>query len=340
MTAEEPPPPTRTQPSPAFVAACVGALVLAASGAAAAVVALGPGAGADVGPVRAAIPAADRSFEVDWRDVLAGDCFIPEQEGSYTVEVVPCEARHGAEVFLADLLPDGPWAGEAEIWETAWSRCIPAFEDFAEVPYEEPNTSLWPTPPTEEAWELGDRMLACVILPGYDVTGSLRGRGAELEAPPADEPEVTQEETHAEVPAETAGSRADDDLVVDKDPWTITLKTCYLVEGLPDEVSSLPVVPCESAHGGEVYAKRYLAPEDVPGGEHPGAAAMDGLAREICAEELEKFTGARAEDSRYAVWFTAPDEFALDWRAQSPEVVCFLESTADDLTGSARGTEE
>lgn len=180
MTAEVPAPPTRTQPSPVFVAACVGALVLAAAGAAAVVVALGPGAGADVGPAQATIPPAERRVEVDWLDVLAGDCYVPETEASSTVEVVPCDGPHGAEVFLVDTLPDGPWPGEAENWETAWSRCIPAFEDFAGVPYEEPITALRAAPPSEESWDDGDRMLACMIVPGYDVTGSLRGRGAEL----------------------------------------------------------------------------------------------------------------------------------------------------------------
>ncbi|MCF4123731.1 septum formation family protein [Antribacter sp. KLBMP9083] len=161
------------------VGVCVGALVLAASGAAAAVVALGQGPDAR----------AD-SLEVDWLDLLPGDCYVPEQVESYpvpeessTVEVVPCDEPHGAEVLLVDVLPDGPWPGEAENWKTAWSRCIPAFEDFAGVPYEEPNTALRAAPPTEQSWGDGDRMLACMIVPGYDVTGSMRGRGAELVAP-------------------------------------------------------------------------------------------------------------------------------------------------------------
>ncbi len=326
-------PPARHTPHRLVIA---GAVALGLAGAVAAAVALGTHADDEGEPLRTAVQPAGRGFGIGWEDLLAGDCHLAVGEGEvYTLDVVPCAEPHRGEIIAVTELPDGPWQGEDDVQDAAWNRCIPEFEDFTGATYTSEVTSLWPISPTSASWEVGHRDVACDLDLGYDVIGSLRGRGDEL----ADGPEALPDDTTSAPPAPQA-DKDPGDLVVDTDPRAVNLGTCYLVVGLPSEVATLPVVPCATPHGGEAYAKRYLERADVPGGKHPGAEAMSTLAAGICAEELERFTGARTEDSRYRVWFAAPDEFALDWRAQSPEILCFLESREDTLTGSVRGSEK
>jgi hypothetical protein len=125
-------------------------------------------------------------------------------------------------------------------------------------------------------------------------------------------------------------------LLGDRPVWDLALGSCYLVADLPAEVATVPVVDCAQPHGGEMYAMAFVGagPEDV----YPGEDAMRARALDVCGADLEAFVGLPQAGSRFAYWFTVPDEYEA--YHGNPQIRCFLESAADDVVGSARGTSQ
>ncbi|MCF4123732.1 septum formation family protein [Antribacter sp. KLBMP9083] len=150
---------------------------------------------------------------------------------------------------------------------------------------------------------------------------------------------VTARLDPADTPAVTVNPEAGpllerESLMGDRSVWDVALGSCYLVGDLPAEVTTVPVVDCAQPHGGEVYAMKFVGVEidDV----YPGEDAMRANAVDFCGAELEAFVGLPQAESRFAYWFTMPDAYE-SYHGQS-KIRCFLESAADDVVGSARGT--
>ncbi|NLT25481.1 MAG: hypothetical protein GXX90_02295 [Microbacteriaceae bacterium] len=121
-------------------------------------------------------------------DIKVGDC-IANDDGSdpmatevYDVATVPCSQPHAYEVFHEFEMPDqADYPGDEPITDAAIEGCFgPAFEDFVGVPYETSQLYVVWYSPTAGSWDVGDRLISCLILEpeaedgGNPTTGSLQ----------------------------------------------------------------------------------------------------------------------------------------------------------------------
>jgi hypothetical protein len=109
-------------------------------------------------------------------DIALGDCLSDETgTGEVTdVPLVPCTEPHSSEVFHTYDVPDGDFPGD--FTQVADEQCLPAFEEFVGLPYDQSVLEATTLEPTAESWADGDRELVCIIVdPAGDVTGSLQG---------------------------------------------------------------------------------------------------------------------------------------------------------------------
>jgi hypothetical protein len=101
------------------------------------------------------------------------------------------------------------------------------------------------------------------------------------------------------------------------------------------EVQSLPVVPCNEAHTGEVF---HLF--DLPDGEFPGTDSLAASAADGCVAAFEGYVGREFASSRFDVAYLNPTQVSWD-ELDDREVVCTLSDLAGArLTGSAAGSAE
>lgn len=95
------------------------------------------------------------SFE----DVREGDCVSDVEQGvAFSLEVVPCDQPHKAEVYAIFDLPDTPYPGASTVTSLAESGCnsrLPtSLSDGLDVYYYYPQ---------ESNWDAGDRAVLCLV---------------------------------------------------------------------------------------------------------------------------------------------------------------------------------
>lgn len=122
---------------------------------------------------------ADPSEVPTAQPLEVGDCFDDPgmlDEGE-PIPVVPCDVPHDHEVFHTFLYEDGrePPPEDVAI-ERSNGECIPAFEAFVGVPFEDSELGFFPLEPTARDWRNGERMVRCAILTmdGSKLTGTAR----------------------------------------------------------------------------------------------------------------------------------------------------------------------
>ncbi len=110
-------------------------------------------------------------------DLQVGDCFnAGEFTTSEEVEVsdvdgVPCDEPHSFEVYAVADYEGGSFPATDSQFQVAFAEvCIPPFESYVGIPYE--NSVLWASAitPTEEGWNDGDREFICHLHEGADAT--------------------------------------------------------------------------------------------------------------------------------------------------------------------------
>jgi hypothetical protein len=86
-----------------------------------------------------------------------GDCFDePDAEQVVSVEGLPCDAPHDAEVFaLWDLEHEVFPSEEEALLEEAWNGCFASFEAYVGAPYENSTLDIWVMTPTAQGWSGG-----------------------------------------------------------------------------------------------------------------------------------------------------------------------------------------
>lgn len=122
----------------------------------------------------------EQPVEIPYGSLRVGDCFElldPANAGIAVVRAVPCADEHVYEVFFVGEMPDGDFPGDAAVGAFADENCIPAFEDYVGVPFEE---SIWyasPVGPAEADWLAGTREVTCQLhtQDQAPVSGSARG---------------------------------------------------------------------------------------------------------------------------------------------------------------------
>jgi len=98
-----------------------------------------------------------------------------------------------------------------------------------------------------------------------------------------------------------------------------------------EEVSDVPVVPCDEPHDDEVYATFTL-----DHGEYPGEAAAETLANDGCRARFADFIGIADEDSVFEFFPMYPSPEG--WNAHGDRTVrCIVWYPADTVVGSLSG---
>jgi Septum formation len=111
--------------------------------------------------------------------IRLGDCIdVGDATDIESVQGIPCDQPHEAEVYHAFNLPGSEWPGDAAVDEVAADGCYASFEPFVGEPYETSRYDFRTITPSEASWdEFDDREVLCLVT-NYDRTpkqGSARG---------------------------------------------------------------------------------------------------------------------------------------------------------------------
>lgn len=117
-----------------------------------------------------------------------GDCLnisdLEEQMGGadsgevMEIPTLDCGEEHDAEVLLVYDLPEGSLPEQELIDGVVDSQCMPQFETYLGVPYEQSRRfDMFTLYPTQDSWAAGDREILCLIhtMDGSTVTGTFEG---------------------------------------------------------------------------------------------------------------------------------------------------------------------
>lgn len=149
---------------------------------------------------------------------------------------------------------------------------------------------------------------------------------AELSASPSGTVPPTGDDDEPAAAATPPGGRTGPVAVSD-----LEIGTCFddVGTGL-NEVTEVPVVPCDAPHANEVFAVL-----EQPGDTFPGEEEIRGLADEGCHASFEEYVGAPFETSTLTSFPVTPT--AESWAQGDRQVVCVLTSP-EPRTSSARGS--
>lgn len=102
---------------------------------------------------------------VDPLDLRTGDCFLSEglSERIDQVPVVPCTQEHDTEMSGTVTLPETPWPGADRVDELSDDACLPMFESYVGIPFDDSDLDYSYITPRRETWESGDRLVICLV---------------------------------------------------------------------------------------------------------------------------------------------------------------------------------
>lgn len=95
-----------------------------------------------------------------------GDCIdsadLPDGDLA-ELPTVSCDESHDLEVFHAFDLDEGEFPGEDEMSIQAEDQCMPVFEEYVGMQYQQ--SEIWVTTvfPSQETWDIGDREVLCLL---------------------------------------------------------------------------------------------------------------------------------------------------------------------------------
>lgn len=147
-------------------------------------------------------------------------------------------------------------------------------------------------------------------------------------APEAGDPGPTDETTPASDTAATAGAEIPDLQVGDCIDTSATSGQTTLYR--------IPVVPCTTAHGGEIYAETTAPDSLAEDGAAPTQQALWDAADAYCYPEFATFVGLRWAKSELLYWPIAPSE--ASWVEGDRRILCVVESE-QPVKGSLDGAE-
>ena len=111
--------------------------------------------------------------EVGVLRLIPGDCFILAGNEIETVDAVPCEEDHNAEVFAVLDLVDTEWPGTQVVAQVAENGCVDRFRAATGHVFDPVHVAITAYAPSEQSWD-DDRKVLCVVTT-HDL-GSVRGR--------------------------------------------------------------------------------------------------------------------------------------------------------------------
>lgn len=116
-------------------------------------------------------------------ELQVGDCFnMDEMDTALSdtevsdIPLVDCAESHDSEFFHSEILPEGDFPGQDELWNQAEEICEgEVFTEFIGVEWLESEIHAFSLTPMEQGWKFGDREILCYAVSMEPVTGSLQG---------------------------------------------------------------------------------------------------------------------------------------------------------------------
>jgi hypothetical protein len=130
----------------------------------------------------------------------------------------------------------------------------------------------------------------------------------------------------------TASAEADAFKILQGDCIDMTALDGYdeAAEGEEFEVDSVPVVPCDEPHTGEVYSEM-----DMEGDKYPGEKAVEKAFDDWCYDEFEKFVGVSYDESKYSYTGLYPTKDT--WEMLDDRTIQCIVSSEKPVKGTLEG---
>ena len=117
----------------------------------------------------------------------------------------------------------------------------------------------------------------------------------------------------------------------EEDVFSLEVGDCINTTSTGEEISSIPVVPCDEPHDQEIF-DRF----EVEGDTYPGDAAIDDERVAFCeGDAFTSFVGIPWVDSIYATSALTPTQSS--WDNGDREVLCTIGDPSGQTTGSLEG---
>ena len=113
----------------------------------------------------------------DLQNLAPGDCFDTAETDTITeIDAGPCTEPHEYEAFHVTTVAGETFPSDAQFEETFTSQCLPAFESYVGVAYQDSEIFASMITPSEESWGDGDRSVVCIMYErgNPELTASLR----------------------------------------------------------------------------------------------------------------------------------------------------------------------
>lgn len=125
----------------------------------------GCGLASDDGPARDDSGQVIESGVVEAFDLQLSDCFNdPGSDEVQVVTVLPCSTNHDFEVYHLFQLADGDYPGPDALEDLWIQGCLPEFEPFVGMSFDESELDISAIFPTQQSWDdLGDREVLCSV---------------------------------------------------------------------------------------------------------------------------------------------------------------------------------
>ncbi len=106
--------------------------------------------------------------------MVVGDCINDSSlaDEVTTIPIVPCSEPHDSEIYHSFDLTTSALPIRDELDQLAGEECVPAFESFAGIAYEDSVYYFSYFSPSAQSWADGDREILCTI---YDMDGQTTG---------------------------------------------------------------------------------------------------------------------------------------------------------------------
>lgn len=117
----------------------------------------------------------------------------------------------------------------------------------------------------------------------------------------------------------------------EQDVFSVEIGDCINLSATGDEISSIPVVPCDEPHDQEIFDRFELV-----GDSYPGDSAIEDERIAYCeGDAFTSFVGIPWADSMYATSGLTPTPSS--WDSGDREVLCTIGDPAGQVTGSLEG---
>ena len=123
--------------------------------------------------IRNELGAIESAGQVGVLRLLPGDCFQLGDEEIESVDAVPCEEKHVAEVFAVFDLANSNWPGAGAVSQLAKSGCLDRFRSATGHNFDPVHMAITGYAPSEDSWS-DDKRVLCVVTT-HDL-GYVKGR--------------------------------------------------------------------------------------------------------------------------------------------------------------------